>query len=208
VREQNFDLTGLVGFNMHGKTIGVVGTGKIGAALARILNGFGCKLLGYDVVKNPDCLALGMAYVDLPTLLASSDIVSLHAPLTPETRHMINADSIARMKHGAMLINTGRGGLVDTTAVIEALKTGRLGYVGMDVYEEEDKLFFQDLSNTIIPDDEFQRLLGFPNVVVTGHMAFLTREALGSIADTTLSNISAFARTGAVNPANEVKATR
>jgi D-lactate dehydrogenase len=193
VREGNFDLRGLVGFNMAGKTVGIVGTGKIGAALARIMKGFDCRLAGYDTYKNPDCVALGMKYTDLPTLLAESDIVSLHCPLTPETTHLINDKSISLMKRGSMLINTARGALIDTRAVIDALKTrDHLSYLGIDVYEEESPLFFTDLSSTIIQDDVFERLTTFPNVVITGHQGFLTREALIQIAEITLDNVSDF----------------
>jgi D-lactate dehydrogenase len=193
VREGNFDLTGLVGFNMAGKTVGIVGTGKIGTALAQIMKGFGCRLLGYDTYNNPACLALGMRYVDLPRLLTESDIVSLHFPLTPETTHMINCKNIALMKRGSMLINTARGALVDTSAAIDALKTrDHLWYLGIDVYEEEGSLFFTDLSSTIIQDDVFERLTTLPNVLITGHQGFLTREALTHIAETTLGNISDF----------------
>ena len=193
VREGNFDLNNLVGFNMLGKTVGIVGTGKIGVALARILKGFGCELLGYDVYPSPACIELGLRYTDLPTLLAQSDIISLHCPLTPETKHLIDERSIAQMKPGSMLINTARGAIVDASAVIEALKKkDRLSYFGMDVYEEEGPLLFSDLSSTIIQDDVFERLTTFPNVVITGHQAFLTREALTQIADITLGNISDF----------------
>jgi D-lactate dehydrogenase len=193
VREGNFDLNNLVGFNMSGKTVGIVGTGKIGVALARILKGFGCELLGYDVYHNSVCVELGLRYTDLSTLLAQSDIISLHCPLTPETKHLINERSIGQMKPGSMLINTARGAIVDASAVVEALKKkDRLSYFGMDVYEEEGPLLFSDLSSTIIQDDVFERLTTFPNVVITGHQAFLTREALTQIADITLGNVSDF----------------
>lgn len=193
VREGNFDLNGLVGFNIAGKTVGIVGTGKIGAALAQIMKGFGCSLLGYDKYHSPACLALGIRYVELADLLKESDIVSLHCPLLPDTKHLINAKTIKLMKRGSMLINTARGGLVDTHAVIEALKErDHLSYLGIDVYEEEGPLFFADLSSTIIQDDAFERLTTFPNVVITGHQGFLTREALTQIAEITLSNISDF----------------
>jgi D-lactate dehydrogenase len=193
VREGNFDLKGLIGFNMAGKTVGVVGTGKIGTALARIMKGFGCKLLGYDEYQNPACLTLGMKYVDLADLLKESDIVSLHCPLTPETKHLIDGKAIELMKRGSMLINTARGALIDTRAAIEALKKrDSLSYLGIDVYEEEDSLFFSDRSLTIIQDDVFERLTTLPHVIVTGHQGFLTHEALAQICETTLSNISAF----------------
>jgi D-lactate dehydrogenase len=193
VREGNFELDGLVGFNMAGKNVGIVGTGNIGAALARIVKGFGCKLLGYDSYRNPICLELDMRYVDLPLLLAESDIVSLHCPLTPDTRHLINNQTISLMKRGSMLINTARGGLIDTPAALEALKRrDHLSYLGIDVYEEEAPLFFANLSTTIIQDDTFARLTTLPNVVITGHQGFLTHEALRQIAEVTLANVSDF----------------
>jgi D-lactate dehydrogenase len=190
VREDNFSLNGLLGFDMHSKTVGVVGTGKIGQCFAQIINGFGCKVLAYDVRPNQDCLNIGVIYVELPELFAQSDIISLHCPLLPATHYMINAESIQQMKPGVMLINTSRGALMDTRAVIEGIKSRQIGYLGTDVYEEEEDLFFRDLSNTIIQDDTFQLLQSFPNVVITAHQAFFTREALSNIAETTLSNIS------------------
>jgi len=193
VREGNFLLHGLIGFELHGKTVGIVGTGKIGNVLARILQGFGCHLLAYDVTKNPECTKLGVRYVPLKELLSKADIVSLHLPLTPKTRHLINDKNLSHMKPGAMLINTSRGALVDTRALISALEKGHLGSVGLDVYEEESHIFFQDLSDEIIPDDMITRLLTFPNVLVTGHQAFFTKEALNSIAETTIKNINDFA---------------
>jgi D-lactate dehydrogenase len=205
VRDGNFDLKGLVGFNMVGKTVGIVGTGKIGAALAHIMKGFGCRLLGYDAYQNPACLTLGIKYVDLPDLLKESDIVSLHCPLTPETEYLIDDRTIKLMKPGSMLINTARGALINTRAVIAALKKrDSLSYLGIDVYEEEDHLFFTDLSSTIIQDDVFERLTTLPNVIVTGHQGFLTREALTQIAETTLSNIREF-QSGREDLANLVK---
>jgi D-lactate dehydrogenase len=198
VREGNFELRGLVGFNMAGRTVGIVGTGKIGAALAHIMKGFNCRLLGYDTYKNPACknpacLALDLAYVDLLQLLRESDIVSLHCPLTKETTHLIDSNALGLMKRGSMLINTARGALLDTRAVIDALKTGdRLSYLGIDVYEEEGPLFFTDLSSAVIQDDVFERLTTLPNVVITGHQGFLTREALTQIAEVTLMNIRDF----------------
>jgi D-lactate dehydrogenase len=193
VREGNFLLHGLIGFELHGKTVGIIGTGKIGSVLAHILQGFGCLLLAYDVNKNPECTKLGVRYVPLKELLSKADIVSLHAPLTPETQHLINAETLAYMKPGAMLINTSRGALVDTRALIRALKKGHLGAVGLDVYEEESHIFYEDLSDEIIPDDVIMRLLTFPNALVTGHQAFFTREAMATIAETTIQNISDFA---------------
>jgi D-lactate dehydrogenase len=192
VRESNFSLDGLLGFDLHGCTVGVVGTGRIGVCFAQIMKGFGCTLLGYDIHQNPTCLEMGMKYVELPELLAASDIISLHCPLTPESYHLINTESLAHLKPGAMLINTSRGGLIDTQAVTDALKSGKLGYLGLDVYEQEESLFFEDLSNTVVQDDVFQRLLTFPNVVITGHQAFFTRNALKNIAETTLANITDF----------------
>lgn len=203
VRESNFALSGLLGFDMHGCTVGVVGTGKIGAIVAKILSGLGCHLLGYDLYQHQECLELGMKYVDLPELLANSDIVTLHCPLTPESYHLINAQSLEQVKHGVMLINTSRGGLVDTEAVIDGLKSGKIGYLGLDVYEQEADLFFQDLSNVVIQDDVFQLLLTFPNVLITGHQAFFTSNALKNIAETTLANITDFAE-GRICP-NQVK---
>ena len=190
VREDNFELKGLLGFDLHNKTVGVVGTGKIGERFARIMQGFGCKLLAYDLYKNPALLEMGIRYVTLPELLSQSDVISLHCPLLADTYHMINADSIALLKPGAMLINTSRGGLIDTKAVIQGLKSGQIGYLGIDVYEDEGSLFFQDLSDTVIQDDTFQLLQSFPNVVITAHQAFFTQEALANIANTTLTNIN------------------
>lgn len=193
VRDDNFSLEGLLGFDLYGSTVGVVGTGKIGMVFAEIMHGFGCSLLGYDAYPNNQFEAIGNArYVDLPELLANSDIISLHCPLLPATHHLINAETIAQMKSGVMLINTSRGALIDTPVMIEGIKSGKIGYVGIDVYEQEDKLFFQDLSHTIIQDDTFQLLQSFPNVVITAHQAFFTRNALQAIATTTLSNITQF----------------
>ncbi|MDB9529910.1 2-hydroxyacid dehydrogenase [Oscillatoria sp. CS-180] len=190
VREDNFALNGLLGFDIHGKTVGVVGTGKIGQCFAQIIHGFGAQLVAYDVKENPEVLKLGTEYLDLPDLLSRSDIVSLHCPLIPATHHIINATSLQHLKPGAMLINTSRGGLVDTRAVIDALKTGQLGYFGADVYEQEKDLFFEDYSDRVIQDDTFQLLQSFSNVVVTAHQAFFTQEALDNIAKTTLSNVT------------------
>lgn len=192
VREGNFSLDGLLGFDLHSKTVGIVGTGKIGAITAQILHGFGCQILAYDKFPHQDCQALGVKYVSLPELFATSDIITLHCPLTPETHHLIDAEAVLQMKTGVMLINTSRGGLIDTKAVIKGLKSGKIGYLGLDVYEQEEDLFFEDYSNTVIQDDLFQRLLTFPNVLITGHQAFFTVDALRSIAETTLGNISDF----------------
>ncbi|NJL46401.1 MAG: 2-hydroxyacid dehydrogenase [Leptolyngbyaceae cyanobacterium SM2_5_2] len=203
VRDDNFSLNGLLGFDIYGKTVGVVGTGKIGQCFAQIMNGFGCKILAYDVRPNQACVDIGVTYVELPELFVQADIISLHCPLLPATHYMINADSIQQMKPGVMLINTSRGALMDTRAVIEGIKSGQIGYLGTDVYEEEEDLFFRDLSGTIIQDDTFQLLQSFSNVVITAHQAFFTKEALGNIADTTLANISDIA---AGKPcSNEVK---
>ncbi|MGC5704225.1 2-hydroxyacid dehydrogenase [Pseudomonas sp. NFXW11] len=201
-REGDFTLHGLTGFDLVGKTVGIVGTGQIGATFARIMAGFGCQLLAYDPYPNPAVEALGARYLSLPELLAQSQIISLHCPLTDESRYLINQDSLAHMQPGAMLINTGRGGLVDTPALIEALKSGQLGYLGLDVYEEEAQLFFEDRSDLPLQDDVLARLLTFPNVIVTAHQAFLTHEALAAIADTTLHNIASWA---AGQPQNRVQ---
>jgi D-lactate dehydrogenase len=192
VREGNFALDGLVGFDMHGKTIGVIGTGQIGTVVAQILTGFGCPTLAFDPIPNEPCRSLGVNYVRLEELLAQSDIITLHCPLTPENKHMINAAAIARMKTGVMLINTSRGALLDTLPIIEALKSGKIGYLGLDVYEEEEEIFFEDRSGLILSDDVFARLLTFPNVIITGHQAFFTREALENIAATTIEKITRF----------------
>ena len=196
VREGNFALEGLLGFDMKGRTVGVVGTGRIGATFGRILAGFGCTILAVDPAPDAACIAAGVRYVGLPELLAASDIVSLHCPLTPATHHLIDAAALARLRPGAMLINTSRGAVIDTPAVIAALKDGRLGHLGLDVYEEEADLFFEDLSDKVIQDDVFARLLSFPNVLVTGHQAFFTADALQGIAGTTIANITAFERDG------------
>lgn len=194
VREGNFALDGLLGFDMAGKTVGIIGTGKIGEVVARILHGFGCQVIGYDPYPSDAARQAGVEYRDLDEVISESDILTLHLPLTPETHHMIDHDAIARMKQGAMLINTSRGALLNTSAVIEGLKSGHIGYLGLDVYEEEDDIFFQDLSGFILQDDVFARLLTFPNVLITGHQAFFTQEALNAIATTTVANITAFAR--------------
>lgn len=193
VREGNFALDGLLGFDMVDKTVGIIGTGKIGQVVAQILRGFGCRLVAYDPYPSDAARELGVEYMELDEVIAMSDILTLHLPLTPETHHMIDATSIANMKRGVMLINTSRGALLDTSAVIDGLKTGQIGYLGLDVYEEEDDIFFQDLSSFILQDDVFARLLTFPNVLITGHQAFFTQEALEAIATTTIANIAAFA---------------
>jgi len=194
VRDGNFALDGLIGFDIRGLTAGVVGTGKIGANVVRILRGFGCEVLAHDPYPNDACRELGARYVGLAELLERSDIVTLHCPLTPESHHLIGDGAIASMKDGVTLLNTSRGALVDARAAIEGLKSGKIGYLGLDVYEEEGDLFFEDLSNRVIQDDVFARLTTFPNVIITGHQAFFTRDALRNIASTTLENASEFER--------------
>lgn len=196
VREGNFALEGLLGFDLHGRTVGLVGVGRIGLVVGRIMRGFGCRVLAYDPSRSEELIQLGGEYVTLEELLAASDIRSLHCPLTPETRHLIDAAAVAAMKPGVMLINTSRGAVIETSAAIDGLKSGRIGYLGLDVYEEEGDLFFEDLSDQVIRDDVFARLLTFPNVLITGHQAFFTREALTAIAETTIANITAFGASG------------
>jgi len=193
-REGNFELEGLMGFDLHGKTVGVIGTGKIGSIFARIMLGFGCTVLGHDKHPDPAFEQLGGRYVPVHELLAGSDVISLHCPLTEETHHIVDAASLSHVKRGAILVNTSRGGLVDTEAAVQALKSGQLGGLAIDVYEQEASLFFQDLSSTIITDDVIQRLVSFPNVIVTGHQAFFTVEAIGQIMATTVDSITAFER--------------
>ena len=192
-RDSNFALDGLMGFDLNGKTVAVVGTGKIGRVFAKIMLGFGCEVLGYDVFRSPEFEALGARYAAAAEIGERADIISLHCPLTPETKHIVNAHTLARVNRGALLINTSRGGLVDTEAVIEALKSGQLGGLALDVYEQEADLFYRDLSSTVVDDDVFQRLLSFPNVIVTGHQAFFTREAITTICETTINSVSEFA---------------
>lgn len=203
-RDSNFSLEGLMGFDLHGKTVGVIGVGKIGRTFARIMVGFGCHVLGHDQQPTPEFAALGGRYVQLDEIFTTADIISLHCPLTPENRHIVNADTLSRLKHGALLINTSRGGLVDTAAAVTALKSGQLGGLGLDVYEGEAGLFYRDLSSTVITDDVFERLLSFSNVIVTGHQAFFTREAMTTICQTTIASVSEFAAGKALS--NEVKA--
>ena len=188
VREQNFSLNGLLGFNLHGKTVGVIGTGNIGKAFCRIMLGFGCSVKAFDLIANKEMESIGVTYHPLIEVL-QSDIISLHCPLNEQTKHIIGAETIDYIKKGAMLINTGRGGLIDTKIIIQALKKGHIGALGMDVYEQEEKLFFRDLSSNIIQDDDIQRLMSFPNVLITAHQAFFTDEALSQIAITTLNNV-------------------
>ena len=192
VRDGNFSLDGLLGFDLHDRTVGIVGTGVIGATVADILHGFGCRLLATDPFPNEQVRELGAEYVELPALLAESDVVTLHLPLTAETTHLVDWPAIKAMKRGVMLINTSRGGLVDTRAVIAGLKSGQIGYLGLDVYEEETDLFFYDRSGQIIQDDVFSRLTTFPNVIVTAHQGYFTVEALEQIAATTLQNVTDF----------------
>lgn len=188
-----FILDGLTGFDMHGKTVGVIGTGKIGQCVVEILTGFGCRVLAYDVHENPEVASLPQTkYVALDELLSHSDVITLHVPLFEETYHLINQETIARMKPGVMLINTSRGGLVETVSLIDGLKTGQIGYAGLDVYEEEAGIFFHDISNQVLDDDVLARLMTFNNVVITSHQAFLTNEALDNIAETTYANIEEF----------------
>lgn len=192
VREHDYSLNGLLGFDLYQKTVGVVGTGKIGATFAQIMTGFGCRVLAYDPYPNPSVQALNIEYVPIERIWSESDVISLHCPLMPETHHLINSQSIAQMKRGTMLINTSRGALIQTQSVITALKSGHIGYLGLDVYEEEADLFFEDYSNTVLQDDVFARLLTFPNVIITGHQAFFTHEALDAIASTTVRNLLGF----------------
>jgi D-lactate dehydrogenase len=191
VRENYYLLDGLLGFDMHGKTVGVIGTGKIGVCFIKIMLGFGCKVIAHDPQQNDSVKALGVEYKSVDELYQESDIISLHCPLTKDTHHIVNQASIGKMKKGVMIINTSRGGLVDTVAVIGGLKSTKIGYLGLDVYEEESDLFFEDFSNTILQDDVFARLLTFSNVVITGHQAFFTREALHAISTVTINNLSA-----------------
>ncbi|NVJ84748.1 MAG: 2-hydroxyacid dehydrogenase [Algoriphagus sp.] len=203
VRESNFSLEGLTGCNIHGKTIGVIGTGAIGRAFCRIAKGFGVRILAYDIFENEEMKAMGVEYCNLDKLFAESKIISLHCPLTPETHHIINKKSLQKIQDGCMLINTSRGGLIETKSVISALKKGKIGFLGIDVYEQEEDLFFENLSEQILQDEQIARLMTFPNVLITGHQAFLTREALDQIAETTLENITAFEKNEKL--INEVK---
>lgn len=201
VREFNFSLDGLVGFDLHGKTIGVIGTGKIGKIFGQIMTSFGCRVLVNDLQKDAELERNpAVTYVDCPTLCSQSDIISLHVPLTPQTHHIINSDMIHMMKDGVFIINTGRGALIDAKALIDGLKTEKIGGAALDVYEEEENIFFQDLSDKILQDDILARLLTFPNVLLTSHQAFLTKEALQNIAETTLTSVEEFKLTGSVPP--------
>jgi D-lactate dehydrogenase len=191
-RDFNFSLDGLMGFDLCGKTVAVIGTGKIGRVFAKIMLGFGCEVIGYDKFPSPEFEAMGARYAEPGEIGSSADIISLHCPLTPDTYHIIDAHTLSRAKRGALLINTSRGGLIDTEAVIDALRNGQLGGLAIDVYEQEAGLFFRDLSGTIITDDVLQRLVTFPNVILTGHQAFLTREAVTTICETTLQSVTEF----------------
>ncbi|TAG13321.1 MAG: 2-hydroxyacid dehydrogenase [Sphingobacteriia bacterium] len=199
VREQNFALQGLLGYNLHGKTVGVIGVGNIGTAFCKIMLGFGCKVLAFDLIANKELEAIGVEYEPLITVL-KADIISLHCPLNEQTKHLINPETLAKMKTGVALINTSRGGLIDTTAVIAALKSQKISALGIDVYEQEEKLFFHDLSENIIQDDIIQRLMSFPNVLITAHQAFFTDEALAQIATTTLNNIQNLSENSKLSP--------
>ncbi|WP_087022346.1 2-hydroxyacid dehydrogenase [Thaumasiovibrio subtropicus] len=193
-RDANFSLDGLVGFNFYGKTVGVIGTGKIGIATMRILKGLGMDVLCFDPFENPQALEMGARYSSLDEIYAKADVITLHCPMTPDNYHLLNANAFGKMRDGVMIINTSRGGLLDADAAIEALKASRIGALGLDVYEEEKELFFEDKSNDVITDDTFRRLSACHNVVFTGHQAFLTEDALANIATTTLQNVSDFAQ--------------
>lgn len=203
VRENNFSLEGLLGFEISGLNVGIVGTGAIGRIMAKIMSGFGANLLAYDPYPHDECKKLGVRYVELEELFKESDIITLHTPLVRETHHLINKKTIEKMKPGVMIINTSRGALIDARAVIAGLKSGKVGYLGLDVYEEEGDLFFEDLSNYVLKDDVFARLTTFPNVMITAHQAFFTKNALSVIAQTTLNNIADFS-SGNLSPKNEV----
>jgi D-lactate dehydrogenase len=203
VRESNFSLENLIGFNLYAKTIGVIGTGQIGTAFCKIMLGFGCKVIGYDIIQSDELIAQGVKYQSIEQVIEQADIISLHCPLSPETQHLFNKKAFAKMKKGAMLINTSRGGLINTPDAIKALKNGHLGHLGIDVYEQEGNLFFKDLSESIIQDDVIQRLMSFPNVLITPHQGFFTDEALTQIAITTIDNITDFEAGIALE--NEVK---
>ena len=192
VREGNFSIDGLMGFDLHGRTVGIIGTGKIGCLTAKPLAALGCRIIGSDPFENPEFIALGGSYVERAELFAQSDIISLHCPLTPESHYLVNTRTLAGMRDGVMIINTSRGALINAVDMIGALKSGKVGYLGIDVYEQEGDLFYQDLSNEIIQDDVLQRLLTFPNVIVTSHQAYFTETALRNISETTIANIGDF----------------
>ncbi|NLB03160.1 MAG: 2-hydroxyacid dehydrogenase [Bacteroidales bacterium] len=203
VREGNFSIERLTGFDLNGKTIGVIGTGKIGCIFAKIMLGLGCEVIAFDKFPNPELQDLKVKYLPLEDVFKQSEIISLHCPLTPETKHIINNNSLNMMKKGVMIINTSRGKLIDTDAAIQALKEGRIGYLGVDVYAQEENLFFKDLSEMVILDDKISRLMTFPNVLVTAHQAYFTDNALTQIAATTLKNLSDFEQ-GSIDPKNQV----
>lgn len=203
VRENNFSIENLTGFNLFGKTVGVIGTGLIGKAFCKIMLGFGCKVIAYDISQSDDLKKIGVEYNSFDELLSNSDIISLHCPLNPQTFHLINHETIAKMKKGVMLINTSRGGLIDTKTIIEGLKSGVIGYLGIDVYEQEQNIFFKDLSESVMHDDVLSRLMSFPNVIITGHQGFFTKEALEQITKVTLDNLTDF-ESGKLSD-NEVK---
>ncbi|HEX5169227.1 MAG TPA: 2-hydroxyacid dehydrogenase [Cyclobacteriaceae bacterium] len=203
IREQDFSLNGLLGFDLFKKTVGVIGTGNIGAVFCQIMHGLGCQVIAFDPHKNPAVEKIGVPYLSIDDLLHQSDIISLHCPLTEKTRYLINKNTIRQMKDGVMLINTSRGGLIDTKAVIAGLKIGKIRSLGIDVYEQEENLFFQNLSEEIILDDTIGRLVSFPNVLITAHQGFFTQEALDQIAETTLSNVKSFGKGETL--VNEVK---
>lgn len=203
IREQNFSLNGLLGFDLFEKTVGVIGTGNIGEVFCRIMLGFGCHVVAFDIKKNDDLVKLGVEYCSVEALLPKSDIISLHCPLNEHTKYLINDRTIELMKDHVMLINTSRGGLIDTRTVVRGLKSGKIGTLGIDVYEQEEKLFFRDLSEVIIEDDIISRLSSFPNVLITAHQGFFTHEALTQIAETTLSNLKRFTdKQPAINAVN------
>jgi D-lactate dehydrogenase len=201
IREQNFSLNGLMGFNLYQKTVGVIGTGKIGAAFCKIMLGFGCKVVAADPFENEELKKLGVSYLPFENVISAADIISLHCPLTAENKYLINDNSLAKMKKGVVIINTSRGALIQTKDAIEALKTRQISGLAIDVYEQEEKLFFKDLSGSIIGDDDIQRLISFPNVLVTGHQAFFTEEALTEIANSTLASVAALYQNKDIDPA-------
>lgn len=203
-REQNFSLNGLMGFNLYKKTVGVIGTGKIGVAFCKIMLGFGCKVIAFDPFENDELKKLGVSYGTFNDVIKTADIISLHCPLTAENKYLINQNSLAEMKNNVTLINTSRGALINTKDAIEALKVGQILGLGIDVYEQEEKLFFKDLSGSIIGDDDIQRLISFPNVLVTGHQAFFTEEALTEIAASTLASISALSKNENASDSNAI----
>ena len=203
VRENNFSIKNLMGFNLYGKTVGVIGTGKIGAAFCGIMQGFGCNVIAYDIKESVDLKEKGIEYKPFEELLQTSDIISIHCPLTPKTHHLFDSDAFSKMKKGMMLINTGRGAIINTSDAILALKSRQIGYLGIDVYEGEEKLFFQDLSETIIQDDVIERLMSFNNVLITPHEGFFTHEAVEQIALITIQNFTDFENGASLK--NEVK---